>query len=71
MVTRKTWIICSHVMNGSAEKVTLSPDRLCLCDRCMDTVTNVQTADVQIVEEDRLLGMLEDFKTVVGREHIG
>lgn len=30
----------------------------------------METADIQIVEEDRLKAMLEDFKTVKGGEHI-
>ena len=71
MVRRKTWIICSHVMDGSAETVTLRPNRFCACENCVeDVVGNIQTADVQIVEEDRLISMLKDFKTVNGREHI-
>ena len=71
MVKRKTWIICSHVMDGSAEVVTLRPNRFCACEKCVeDVVGHIQTADVQIVEQDRLIAMLKDFKTVKGREHI-
>lgn len=71
MVRRNTWIICSHVMDGSADVVTLRPNRFCACEKCgEDVVGNIQTADVQIVEEDRLIAMLKDFKTVIGREHI-
>ena len=71
MVRRKTWIICSHVMDGSAEVVTLRPNRFCACDKCVkDVVGNIQTADVKMVEEDRLIAMLNDVKTVKGREHI-
>ena len=71
MTKRKTWIICTHVMDGSAEVVTLRPNRFCACEKCVeDVVGNFQTADVQIVEEDRLIAMLKDFKTVTGREHI-
>jgi len=71
MAKRKTWIICSHVMDGSAEVVTLQSNRFCACERCTnDIVRNIQTADVQIVEEDRLKAMLKDFQTVKGREHL-
>jgi hypothetical protein len=71
MAKRKTWIICSHVMDGSAEVVTLRPNRFCACEKCLENVVgNFQTADVQIVEEDRLIAMLKDFKTVNGREHV-
>jgi hypothetical protein len=71
MVRRKTWIICSHVMDGSAEVVALRPNRFCACEKCVeDVVGNIHTADVQIVEEERLIAMLNDFKTVKGREHI-
>jgi len=70
MVKRKTWITCSHVMNGSAEIVTLRPNRYCACEKCLDDVRKVKTADVHIVEEDRLLGMLKDFNVVNGAEYI-
>ena len=71
MAKRKTWIICSHVMDGSAEVVTLRPNRFCACENCLENVVNnFQTADVQIVEEDRLIAMLKDFKTVNGRKLI-
>ena len=70
MGNRKTWIICSHVMNGSADTVTLSPNGLCVCDRCVEDVSRVQTAEVHIVEEDRLVGMLKDIENVHGKEHI-
>ena len=71
MARRHTWIICSHIMDGSAEVVTLRPNRFCACEKCVqDVVGNIQTADVQIIEEDRLIAMLKDFKTVKGREHI-
>lgn len=71
MPKRKTWIICSHVMDGSADVVTLRPNRFCACEKCVEDVAgNIHTADVQIVEEDRLISMLKDFKTVKGREHI-
>lgn len=70
MDKRKTWIICSHVMEGSTETVTLRPNRFCACEKCLEDVRNVQTADVQIVEQDRLIGMLKDFKVVRGKEYI-
>jgi hypothetical protein len=58
-------------MDGSAEVVTLRPNRFCACEKCLENVVgNFQTADVQIVEEDRLIAMLKDFKTVNGREHV-
>jgi len=70
MAKRKTWIICSHIMDGSAEIVTLRPNGICACELCLEDVSNVQTADVQIVEEDRLKAMLADFQTVNGKEYI-
>ena len=71
MAKRKTWIICSHVMDGSADTVILRPTRFCACKKCEeDVVGNIQTTDVHIVEKDRLIAMLKDFKTVKGREYI-
>lgn len=72
MDRRKTWIICSHVMDGSADTVSLQPNRFCACEKCAEDVVGlIQTADVQIVEEGRLIAMLKDFKTVLGWENIG
>ena len=70
MVKRETWITCSHVMDGSAETVTLRPNRYCACERCLEDVRSVKTADVLIVEEDRLIGMLKDFNVVHGKEYL-
>lgn len=67
---RKTWIICSHVMNGSAKMVTLRPNRYCACEKCLEDVSRVKTAEVHIVEEDRLIGILKDFNIVNGKEYI-
>jgi hypothetical protein len=31
MTENITWIVCKHVMNGSAEKVQVRRDNVCLC----------------------------------------
>ena len=67
----ETWIICRHVMDGSAEKVELRKDKICLCSECAADIDIVNTEEVFILDEDRLEYTLHNFKQVVGLRHIG
>ena len=67
----ETWIICRHVMDGSAEKVELRKDKICLCSECADDIDIVNTEEVFILDEDRLAYTLNNFKHVDGLKHIG
>jgi len=67
----ETWIICRHVMDGSAEKVELRKDKICLCSECADNIDIVNTEEVFILDEDRLAYTLNNFKQVEGLKHIG
>ena len=70
MAERRTWITCRHIMDGSATSATLRLDGLCACEKCTENVNLMETDQVHIVEEDRLIGILDDITTVHGIENI-
>ena len=70
MPDRSTWITCRHVMDGSATTATVRPNGLCVCEKCAEYVNLMETDQVHIVEEDRLVGILEDMDDVKGLENI-
>ena len=70
MIERRTWFICSHIMDGSASKAILQPSGFCGCEDCINDVSIIETHHLHIVEEDRLIAMMKDMKTVQGMRHI-
>ena len=70
MTERRTWIACRHIMDGSATTAILTENGLCACNSCTENVNLMETDQVHIIEEDRLIGMLQDIKTVHGVENI-
>jgi len=70
MTERRTWLACRHIMDGSAKIANLSENGLCACDKCDEHVNLMQTDQVHIIEEDRLIRILDDVKTVHGIENI-
>ena len=67
----ETWIICRHVMDGSAEQVELRKDKICLCSECAEDIDIVNTEEVFILDEDRLEYTLHHFSHVDGLRHFG
>jgi len=67
----ETWIICRHVMDGSAETVELRRDKICICSECANDIDIVNTEEVFILDEDRLAYTLHNFKHVDGLRYIG
>ena len=57
-------------MDGSASTATISANGLCACKECTGNVNLMETDQVHIVEEDRLIGILEDVEIVHGIENI-
>jgi hypothetical protein len=57
-------------MDGSAESAVIRVDGLCACEKCAEQVNLMETDQVHIVEEDRLIGILEDISIVDGIENI-
>lgn len=58
-------------MDGSAERVELRKDKICLCSACAEDIDIVNTEEVFILDEDRLEYTLNNFKQVDGLRHIG
>ena len=70
MTERRTWLACRHIMDGSATSATLRVDGLCTCKECTENVNLMETDQVHIIEEDRLIRMLDDIKIIHGVENI-
>ena len=70
MKERNTWFICRHIMDGSTPKAVLRSNGFCGCEDCIEDVSIMETHQIHIVEEDRLIGMLKDVATVHGMKHI-
>ncbi len=44
------WIVCKHVMDGSAEKVQIRrQDKVCICLACAEDLTILDTDEIHIV----------------------
>ena len=57
-------------MDGSAKTAIINANGLCACEKCAEQLNLMETDQVHIVEEDRLVGILEDIKTIHGIENI-
>ena len=55
----ETWIVCKHVMDGSAEKVQVRRDRVCLCLACAEDPTIMETLDIHVLDEPLLMERLK------------
>jgi len=56
-----TWIVCKHVMDGSAEKVQVRPDRVCFCTSCAEDPTIMETEDIYVLDEPLLMERLKNI----------
>lgn len=56
-----TWIVCKHVMDGTAEKVQVRRDKVCLCLACAEDPTIMDTAEINILEEPLLMERLKQI----------
>ena len=59
MKETRTWIVCRHVVEGSAEKAILSKDLTCLCPDCKDDPNIMETSDLCILDESLLVEQLK------------
>jgi predicted protein tyrosine phosphatase len=46
-----TWIVCKQVMDGTAEKVQVCRDNVCLCLDCAEDVALMETEQIQALEK--------------------
>ena len=58
-----TWIVCKHVMNGSAEKVQVRPDKVCFCEACAEDPTILATEDIYVLDEPLLMERLKNISS--------
>ena len=54
----RTWIVCQHVMDGTAEKVQTRGDNICLCIDCAEDATIFETEQIFILDEPLLMELL-------------
>jgi hypothetical protein len=71
MATNKRWVVCEHVMNGTAGKVTLGIKNTCLCSICASDSDIVYTENVCTLDEDRLAFTLKGFDQIDNLELLG
>jgi len=59
MDENNTWLVCKHVMNGSAEKVQVRNDKVCFCLECAEDPTIMETEDICVLDEPLLMERLK------------
>jgi hypothetical protein len=59
MDENNTWIVCKHIINGTAEKVHVRRDNVCMCPACAEDPTLLETEEIQIIEEPLLMERLK------------
>ncbi|MBW1891583.1 MAG: hypothetical protein JRI93_13915 [Deltaproteobacteria bacterium] len=59
MDENNTWLVCKHVMNGSAEKVQIRRDKVCFCLECANDPTIMETEDICVMDESLLMERLK------------
>ena len=56
-----TWIVCRHVMNGTAVKVQVRRDNVCMCLDCAEDPTILETEEINILDEPLLMERLKQI----------
>jgi hypothetical protein len=69
MEENNTWIVCKHVMNGSAEKVQVRRDKVCMCLACAEDPTILETEEINILDEPMLMERLKRISQAFDNEH--
>ena len=54
-----TWIVCKHVMNGTAVKVQVRRDKVCMCLTCAEDPTIMDTEEINFLDEPLLMERLK------------
>lgn len=58
MDDENTWLVCKHVMNGSADRVQVRSDKVCFCLECAEDPTIMDTEDIGVLDEPLLMERL-------------
>lgn len=61
MDENNTWIVCKHVINGTAEKMHVRRDNVCMCSACAEDPTMLETEEIHILEEPLLMERLKQI----------
>jgi len=68
MDENNTWIVCKHVMNGTAEKVQVRHDKVCMCLACAEDPTILETEEINILDEPILMERLKRISQAFDNE---
>jgi len=66
-----TWIVCKHVMNGTAEKIQVRRDNVCVCIACAEDPTILDTEEINILDEPILMERLKRISQAFDNEPNG
>ena len=69
MGENSTWIVCKQVMDGTAEKVQVCRDNVCLCLDCAEDPTIIETTEVHILDEPLLMERLKRISQAFQNKH--
>ena len=68
MEENDTWIVCKHVMDGTAEKVQVRRDHVCMCLACSEDPTILETEEIYILDESLLMERLKKISHAFDNE---
>ena len=71
MSDNDTWIVCKHVMDGTAEKVQVRRDKVCMCLACAEDPTIMETEEINILDEHLLMERLRRIDQALNIGHDG
>lgn len=71
MTTNKKWLVCKHVMDGTAGMATLGVKNTCLCSKCASDSDILYTENVCTLDEDRLVYTIKGIDQIDNIELLG
>ena len=69
MEENDTWIVCKHVVEGTAEKVQVRRDNVCMSLACSEDTTLLETEEIHILDESLLMERLKKISHAFDNEH--
>lgn len=68
MEENSIWIVCKHVLDGTAEKVQVLRDKVCMCLACAEDPTILDTEEINILDESMLMERLKRISQAFDNE---
>ena len=68
MEENNIWIVCKHVLDGTAEKVQVRRDKVCMCLACAEDPTILDTEEINILDEPMLMERLKRISQAFDHE---